>query len=189
MTKATGISSQRIADLFAASAAAHRGALAQSVEAIQRAADAMRAALARGGKILTFGNGGSALDAQHFAAELVNRFQKDRPALAAVALTTDASILTSVANDLSFERVFSRQIEALGREGDIALGITTSGTSPNVLAAFAAARGAGISTIALLGGRSIEVDIVMTVPDAVTARIQEVHRTILHVLCELIEAE
>ena len=155
------------------------------------AAAAIVEALGRGGKLLLFGNGGSAADAQHVAAELVGRFQATRAALSAIALTTDTSVLTSVANDEAFASVFARQIEALGREGDVALGISTSGRSPNVVSALDAARTRGLRTIALTGrdggavGRAVEIHI--NVPSDSTARVQEVHRTLLHVICDLVE--
>jgi D-sedoheptulose 7-phosphate isomerase len=175
---------------FAAAAALHermRGNLAAAVSAAQ----AVKDALARGGKVLVLGNGGSASDAQHFAAELVGRFMKERAALAAIALTTDTSVLTSVANDYSFAQVFVRQIDALGRPGDAVVAISTSGESPNVVAAVARARERGLTTIALTGrdggsvGRAAAIHV--NVPDQNTARVQEVHRTLLHVMCELIE--
>jgi phosphoheptose isomerase len=155
------------------------------------AAAAIVEALKQGGKLLVFGNGGSAADAQHVAAELVGRFQRERVALAAVALTTDTSVLTSVANDYAFDRVFARQVEALGRSGDVALGISTSGASPNVVAALEVARGLGMQTIALTGadggavGRAAAIHV--NVPSAVTARVQEVQRTLLHVICDIVE--
>lgn len=148
----------------------------------------MRTALAGGGKILIFGNGGSASDAQHFASELVNRFQKERAALAAIALTTDTSVLTSIANDTSFDRIFARQIEALGREGDVAVAISTSGRSTNVIAALDQARSRNLMTVALTGETRIDADVCVNVAASVTARIQEVHRSIIHVWCELLEA-
>src|SRR4051794_2138606 len=163
----------------------------QHAQPVLAAADAIVAALGGGGKLLLFGNGGSASDAQHSAAELVGRFQKERAAMAAIALTTDTSVLTSVANDYAFDRVFARQIEALGRRGDVALGISTSGASPNVIAAFEAATARGLVTIALTGrdggsmGRAAAVHI--NVPGESTARVQEVHRTLLHILCDLVE--
>lgn len=154
---------------------------------------ALRAAIAAGGKILVFGNGGSASDAQHFAAELVGRFMRERPAIASIALTTDTSILTGIGNDYSFRRIFVRQLEALGKPGDVAVGISTSGESPNVLDALTFARQAGLKTIALTGrdGGSIgaAADIHVNVPDQNAARVQEVHRTIIHAMCELIERE
>jgi D-sedoheptulose 7-phosphate isomerase len=147
--------------------------------------------LKAGRKLLVFGNGGSAADAQHLSAELVGRFQKERVAMPAIALTVDTSILTSVANDYSFKQVFVRQIEALGQAGDIAFGISTSGESPNVLLALQAARARGMKTIALTGrdGGTIggAAEIHVNVPDQNAARVQEVHRTILHVMCEVIE--
>ena len=157
------------------------------------AALAMREAIGAGGRILVFGNGGSASDAQHFAAELVGRFMRERPAMGSMALTTDTSILTAIGNDYSFRRVFVRQLEALARPGDIAFGISTSGESPNVLDAIKYAREQGLRTIALTGrdGGSIgaAAEIHVNVPDQNTARVQEVHRTIMHVMCELIERE
>jgi D-sedoheptulose 7-phosphate isomerase len=155
------------------------------------AAAAIRAALGAGGKLLTFGNGGSATDAQHMATELVGRFMRERAALAAIALTTDTSILTSVANDYGYARVFVRQIEALGRRGDVALGISTSGASANVLAAIEEGNRRGLRTIALTGkdggaiGRAASIHI--NVAEASTPRVQEVHRTVIHAICELIE--
>jgi len=157
------------------------------------AADAMVAALKGGGRVLVCGNGGSASDAQHFAAELVGRFERERAAMAAVALTTDTSILTALANDYDFTRVFARQVEALGRPGDVLLGISTSGASANVLAAFAAAKSAGMTTVALTGrdGGAVgaAADIHVNVAAESTARVQEVHRTLLHAVCALIERE
>jgi len=157
------------------------------------AAEAMVAALRGGGRILACGNGGSAADAQHFAAELVGRFERERAAMAAIALTTDTSILTAIANDYDYSRVFARQVEALGRPGDVLLGISTSGGSASVLAAFEAATAAGVTTVALTGrdgGRvGAAADIHVNVPAASTARVQEVHRTLLHAVCALIERE
>jgi phosphoheptose isomerase len=155
------------------------------------AAAAIAGSLRAGGKLLVFGNGGSASDAQHTAAELVGRFARERAALAAVALTTDTSVLTSIANDYGYDRVFARQIEALGRPGDVALGITTSGASPNVIAALSAARARGLKVIALTGrdggGAGQAADVHVNVPSTSTPRVQEVHRTLLHVICDLVE--
>jgi phosphoheptose isomerase len=171
--------------------ALHRQVKDADPRAVLDAAAAIVSALAAGGKLLVFGNGGSAADAQHVAAELVGRFTRERVALAALALTTDTSVLTSVANDYAFERVFARQVEALGRPGDVALGISTSGASPNVVAALEAARALGMQTIALTGGDGGAVGqlaaIHLNVPSAVTARVQEVHRTLLHVVCDIVE--
>ena len=155
------------------------------------AAAAIVEALTRGGKLLLFGNGGGAADAQHVAAELVGRFQRERAALAALALTTDTSVLTSIGNDYAYDRVFARQIEALARPGDVALGISTSGASPSVVAALEAARALRLQTIALTGGDGGAIGraaaIHVNVPSEVTARVQEVHRTLLHVMCDLVE--
>jgi len=182
-----------IADgVFAGAIALHqrvRGHLGPTV----MASLAMRETIAAGGRILVFGNGGSASDAQHFAAELVGRFMRERPALGSIALTTDTSILTAIANDYSFRRVFVRQLEALARPGDLAFGISTSGESPNVLDAIKYAREQGIRTVAMTGrdggaiGAAAEIHV--NVADQDTARVQEVHRTIMHVMCELIERE
>jgi D-sedoheptulose 7-phosphate isomerase len=155
------------------------------------AAQSMSEALRSGRTLLVFGNGGSASDAQHMSAELVGRFQRERPAMAAIALTTDTSVLTSIANDYSFKQVFARQVEALGRAGDVAFGISTSGESPNVVLALQTARARGLKTIALTGrdGGSVggAADIHVNVPDQNTARVQEVHRTLIHIMCEVIE--
>ena len=145
--------------------------------------------LAQGGKILLCGNGGSAADAQHLAAELVNRFLVDRPALPAIALTTDTSALTSIGNDLNFKQIFSRQVEALGRKGDVLIGISTSGNSPNVVAALEAARSAGMLTLGFTGrggGRMASLcHILLDVPSTSTPLIQEIHITAGHLLCQL----
>jgi D-sedoheptulose 7-phosphate isomerase len=154
-------------------------------------AERLCASLRAGGRILVFGNGGSAADAQHFAGELVGRFARDRAALPALALTTDPSVITAVANDLGYEAVFRRQVEAHGRRGDVAIGITTSGASPNVLAALATARDRGLVTVALTGrgGGALKggVDFLIDVPDSDTPRIQEVHGMVVHLLCQMVE--
>jgi len=143
--------------------------------------------------VLIFGNGGSAADAQHFACELVGRFLRERQALAAIALTTDASTMTAVANDYGFDRVFVRQIEALGRPGDVAIGISTSGSSANVLAGVQYAKSRGLKTVAFTGGNGGPIgaaaDVHVNVPHALTPRIQEVHRTLIHAVCDQIERE
>lgn len=147
--------------------------------------------LSSGQKILIFGNGGSASQAQHFAAELVNKFLKVRSPLPAISLTTDTSVLTSIANDFSFDLVFSRQIEALGKKGDMAIGLSTSGNSQNMIFALETARKKGLKTIAVTGnggGKMASVcDYLLDVPSDVTPRIQEVHLLILHILAEEIE--
>jgi D-sedoheptulose 7-phosphate isomerase len=154
---------------------------------------AVAARLREGRKILLFGNGGSAADCQHIATELAVRYTADRPALAAIALTTDTSNLTAAGNDLGFERIFERQIEALGRRGDVAIGITTSGTSPNVLRGLAAARRLGLVTVAWTGRDGGElpgtVDHCLVVPSETTARIQEVHLFLGHLLSGALERE
>ena len=165
----------------------------READAILKAGALLADALRAGKKVLVFGNGGSAADAQHFSAELVNRFSDDRPALAALALTTDSSILTSVANDSHYHDIFSRQIEALGAEGDVALAISTSGNSPNVLKAVSVSRTNGLRTIGLAGRDGGElassVELCLTVPHQETARIQEVHGMIVHFFCQMIEDE
>lgn len=183
------------ADLLAAAIAEtialHEAVAKRGAGPVAAAAAAITAALESGGTLLLFGNGGSAADAQHAAAELVVRFQRERRALRALALTTDTSVLTAAGNDYSFDRVFVRQVEALGRAGDVALGISTSGASPNVLAALEVARARGVRTIALTGGDGGPIgraaDVHVNVPSASTARVQEVHRTLLHVICDLVE--
>ena len=160
---------------------------ANIVEAANRVVDAIRA----GGKVLTFGNGGSAADAQHIAAEFVGRFIPDRPPLAAIALSTDTSILTACGNDYGYQAVFSRQILALGNAGDVAIGISTSGNSPNVLEALDAARAKGLFTIGLAGetgGKMNDrVNVLFCVPSKMTPRIQETHITLGHILCEIVD--
>ena len=158
---------------------------------IEKAAAAIIDSLKKGGKLLIFGNGGSAADSQHIAAELVGRFKKERKALPAIALTTDTSALTAIANDYGYDAVFSRQLEALGCKGDVALGISTSGNSKNVIEAFKKARSLGLKTIALAGsdGGSMkdEADISIIVDSKDTPRVQESQAMIGHILCGLIE--
>jgi phosphoheptose isomerase (EC 5.3.1.-) len=145
----------------------------------------------RGGKLLLCGNGGSAADAQHIAAEFVSRFRRERHGLPAIALTTDTSILTAISNDYGYERVFARQVEALGRPGDMVIGISTSGISASVIAAMRAARNGGMATVGFTGasgGTLVDhVDLCLCVPSHNTARIQEVHITAAHVVCEIVE--
>lgn len=146
-----------------------------------------------GGKIILFGNGGSAADAQHIAGELVGRFMKERKGLPAIALTTNSSIVTAVANDYGYEKVFVRQIEALGSPGDLAIGISTSGNAENVNQAISYAKKSGMKTVGFTGGTGGNLakltDICLTIPSKSTPRIQEVHITIGHILCELVEEE
>ena len=163
---------------------------------IARACALMAQALQAGGKILACGNGGSAADAQHFAAELTNRFERERPPLAGLSLTTDTSALTSIANDYSYEQVFEKQLRALGRKGDVLLAISTSGNSASVVAAMRAARELGVHNVALTGnsgGRMAamlgEGDVHICVPHKRTMRIQEVHLLALHCLCDGIDSQ
>lgn len=145
----------------------------------------------RGGKLLLCGNGGSAADAQHIAAEFVSRFRRERRGLPAIALTTDTSILTAISNDYGYDRVFARQVEALGRSGDMVIGISTSGVSASVIAAMRAARNGSMATVGFTGasgGTLVDhVDLCLCVPSHNTARIQEVHITVAHVVCEIVE--
>jgi D-sedoheptulose 7-phosphate isomerase len=181
----------RVVGALRETAAAHERA-AGNVASVVRAAEALIAAIRGGRKVLVFGNGGSAADAQHFVAELVGRYVSERPAWPAIALSTDTSILTALGNDYGFDRVFARQIEAHGKPGDVALGITTSGNSPNVLRGLETANDRGLVTIALTGrgGQAGTIaKIHLGVDDERTPRVQEVHITLLHILCELVEDE
>ena len=186
----------QVASHFADSAGLKRESAKLLSAPIARGAGLMAASLRAGGKILACGNGGSAADAQHFAAELVNRFERERPPLAGLALTTDSSALTSIANDYSYEQVFEKQLRALGRKGDVLLAISTSGDSANVVAAMRAARELGLRIVALTGsggGRmAAELaagDVHVCVPHKRTMRIQEVHLLVLHCLCDGIDSQ
>ena len=176
-----------------ASIATKEQVLKTLVPAIEKAAVMMIAALKNGNKVMFCGNGGSAADSQHLAAELIGRFQKNRKALAAIALTTDTSIITALGNDFGFDTIFARQVEGLGKMGDILIGISTSGGSKNVAEAIKKAKEMGIKTVGFLGcgGGMLEkmVDLPLTVPGKATPRIQESHITIGHILCRLIEQE
>ena len=173
--------------------AVHERLREENLQPVADAAAAILAASTGGSKVLVFGNGGSAADAQHLATDLVGRFQRERPPVAALALTADSTLLTAVANDYAFDRVFVRQIEALGIRGDLAFGISTSGRSTNVVEGLRAARARGLTTIALTGRdggpAGALADIHINVPDPSTARIQEAHRTLIHAICELVERE
>ena len=175
------------------SIAAKEGLLKNQVVNIESAAKTIIEALGRGKKLLVFGNGGSASDSQHIAAELVGRFKMERKALPAVALTANTSILTAIANDYGYDLVFSRQIEALGVKGDVALGLSTSGNSKNVIEALKKARSIGMKTIALSGGdggsMKKEADISIVVATKDTPRVQESHILIAHIICALVEDE
>ena len=179
--------SKTLADAIAVHETVRRG----SVQPVVDAAAAIVEALTRGGKVLLFGNGGSAADAQHVAAELVGRFERVRRPFAAIALSADTSVLTAISNDDGYERVFTRQIEALARDGDVVVAITTSGRSPNVVHALEAAAQRGLRAIGVTGrdgGRVAGlVDIHVNVPSDSTARVQEVQRTLLHAMCDLVE--
>jgi D-sedoheptulose 7-phosphate isomerase len=186
---------QRIQQQFDESIAVKQTALAAMAQPIEAAVRCMADALRAGGKVMACGNGGSAADSQHFAAELLNRFEKERPPLAAIALTTDTSTLTSIGNDYSYEQVFAKQVQGLGRAGDVLLAISTSGNSPNVIAAIEAAHARGVRVVALTGkgggtiaGRLQSDDINLCVPADRTARIQEVHLVTIHCLCDGIDA-
>jgi D-sedoheptulose 7-phosphate isomerase len=161
------------------------------VAAVVSAAEAITGALRDGGKVLAFGNGGSAADATHFAAELVGRYLLERDGLPAISLSDNASALTAISNDYGYDRVFARQVEALGRPGDVALGISTSGRSANVLEALSVARTGGLATVALTGGDGGSMreaaDVCIAVPSAETPRVQEGHTLVAHILCELVE--
>ncbi|MGH7391353.1 MAG: D-sedoheptulose-7-phosphate isomerase [Candidatus Rokuibacteriota bacterium] len=177
---------------MAESIAVKQRLLAECGEAIARAGQVLADVLRRGGKVLLFGNGGSAAEAQHLAAELVGRFSRHRRALPAVALTTDTSTLTAVGNDWGFERIFVRQVEALASPGDAVVALSTSGASPNVLAAVMAARERKCAVVGVTGARGTRLaglcDAPVLVPSAVTARVQEASLAIGHVWCEMIDA-
>ncbi|MDR2710978.1 MAG: phosphoheptose isomerase [Burkholderiales bacterium] len=184
---------QRIIDHFLDSARLKQDAAALLAPEIARAAQLMTECLLADGKILACGNGGSAADAQHFAAELVGRFERERPELRAIALTTDTSILTAVGNDYAFDAIFEKQVRALGIRGDVLLALSTSGNSDNVIRAIAAAQEREMRVVALTGkgggaiGGMLADDVHLCVPHARTARIQEVHLLILHCLCDAID--
>jgi D-sedoheptulose 7-phosphate isomerase len=187
---------QRIQQHFFDSADVKYKAAEVLTRPVADAASALLGCITAGGKVLACGNGGSAGDAQHFAAEFVGRFERERPGLAAIALTTDSSILTAVANDYDFNQIFSKQVQALGSPGDVLIAITTSGNSPNVLAAVEAAHEKDMTVIALTGKgggklreRLTETDVHICVPADRTARIQEVHLLVVHCLCDAVDAQ
>lgn len=167
-----------------------RQAVMDQMDALIAAADMLVTCVASGHKILLFGNGGSAADAQHIAAEFINRFQIERHPLPALALTTDTSIITSIGNDYSFDQIFEKQIQALGKRDDVAWGFSTSGNSPNVVAGLRAARERGLRCLGMTGqgGALIDAsDLALTVPTATTARVQETHIVMGHILCQLVD--
>jgi len=182
---------EAIERIFHESIEVKRAALERNAEAIEAVVEAVVRAFEGGGKVLLFGNGGSAADCQHIAAEFIGRFQKERLALPAIALTTDSSILTALGNDYSYDIVFARQVEGLARAGDVVIGISTSGGSANVVKGIQAARDRGAVTVAMSGGDggvlARQTDIALIVPSRVTARIQESHICLAHVICELVE--
>ncbi len=184
----------RVRDHFAESIAVKEISAEQLPESIAAAGLVMSDALLDDGKILSCGNGGSAADAQHFSSELLNRFERERPGLPALALTTDSSTLTSISNDYAYEEIFAKQVRALGKSQDVLLAISTSGNSENVLRAIAAAHERGMRVVALTGrdgGRMADMysadDVEIRVPATRTARIQEVHLVVIHCLCDLID--
>jgi len=196
MTQSDAALLGRVAAHFKESADLKLSAAQLMAGPIVRAATLMANALRNGGKALACGNGGSAADSQHFAAELINRFERERVPLAAVALTTDTSTLTSIANDYSYEQIFAKQVRALGRKGDVLLAISTSGNSKNVIAAMNEAREIGMPAVGLTGNGGGKMaallgpqDVHLCVPHKVTARIQEVHLLVLHCLCDLIDQD
>ena len=186
----------RVSALFEASIDAKRRAQPVLAGAIVRAGEVVVNRLLAGGKVLTCGNGGSAADAQHFASEMLNRFEHERPGLPAIALTTDSSTLTSIANDYAYDLVFAKQVRALGQPADVLVAITTSGNSPSIVAAIEAAHERDLAVVALTGrdggrltGVLREGDVEIRVPADSTARIQEVHLLVIHCLCDLIDAQ
>jgi len=193
MSQASALS-ERVSSHFAESAKLKLAAVEEMKAPLVRGIELMVDTLRKGGKILSCGNGGSAADAQHFAAELVNRFERERPPLAAIALSTDSSGLTSIANDYAYQQVFSKPLRAFGKRGDALLGISTSGNSGNVIDAIHAAHELGIRVVALTGngggkmaGLLREDDVHLCVPHKTTARIQEVHLLCIHCLCDGID--
>lgn len=187
---------ERIRRMFEQSIETKRASLELLTPAIEQAAACMAQCLLSERKILSCGNGGSAGDAQHFSSEMLNRFERERPGLPAMALTTDASTVTSIANDYHFDEIFSKQVRALGQPDDVLLAITTSGNSPNVIKAVEAAHDKGMRVVALTGrdgGRMADIlrdgDVEIRVPAQATARIQEVHLLVIHCLCDLIDLQ
>ncbi len=181
----------KIQDILLESIQVKEEILRSGIGQIKEIAELLIESLRKGGKVILFGNGGSAADAQHIAAELIGRFKKDRSALAALALTTNTSVLTSLANDYGYEVIFAKQIEALGQKNDIVIAISTSGKAKNVSLGIKQAKKIGLKTVALTGGDGGELaklaDVSFLVPSMVTARIQEAHITIGHIICELVE--
>ena len=187
---------ERVTQQFKDSIATKQAALQVLVPAILKAGMLMAESLRHEGKVMSCGNGGSAADSQHFSAELLNRYERERPGIAGIALTTDTSTLTSISNDYEYNEIFSKQVRALGRKGDVLLAISTSGNSPNVMRAIDAAHEKGVKVVALTGkdggkmaAQLKDGDVEIRVPAKVTARIQEVHLLVLHCLCDLIDEQ
>jgi D-sedoheptulose 7-phosphate isomerase len=187
---------QRVTKQFQDSIATKQAALQVLVPSILKAGQLMAESLKHEGKVMSCGNGGSAADSQHFSAELLNRYERERPGIAGIALTTDTSTLTSISNDYEYNEIFSKQVRALGRKGDVLLAISTSGNSPNVMRAIDAAHEKGVKVVALTGkdggkmaAQLRDGDVEIRVPAKVTARIQEVHLLALHCLCDLIDEQ
>jgi D-sedoheptulose 7-phosphate isomerase len=187
---------ERVREHFTASITAKQASIGALSQVIVEVGEQMVSCLLAGGKILTCGNGGSAGDAQHFSSELLNRYARERPSLPAIALTTDTSTITSIANDYDYSQIFSKQISALAASGDLLLAISTSGNSENILTAITAAHAADIKVMALTGkdggklaGLLAADDIEIRVPSEVTARIQEVHLLVIHCLCDFIDEQ
>lgn len=182
---------KKIEEIIEESIAVKKDLIKSQLDSIQKAAEVMINALKTGGKIIIFGNGGSAADSQHIAAELVGRFLKERKGLPAIALTTNTSILTAIANDYSYNQIFSRQVDAIAEKNDVAIGISTSGKAANVIEAVELANRKGLTTIALTGGdggglaKIAKISII--VPSKATPRIQEAHVTVGHIICQLVE--
>ncbi|MBC7528429.1 MAG: D-sedoheptulose 7-phosphate isomerase [Chthonomonadaceae bacterium] len=184
-------SQKRIACILQESADLHTRLIEEAIEPLTHMAETLIQSFRSGGKLLLFGNGGSAADAQHVAAEFVGRFQQERRGLPAIALTTDSSAVTSISNDYGYEQVFARQIEAFGVTGDVVLAISASGNSPNVIVGVERAKELGLVTFGLAGGSggklALLANVCITVPSKVTARVQECHLALEHILCELVE--
>ena len=187
---------ERVNQMFLDSIATKQAAHKVMMPSILKAGALMAESLKHDGKVMSCGNGGSAADSQHFSAELLNRFERERPGIAGIALTTDTSTLTSISNDYEYNEIFSKQVRALGRKGDVLLAISTSGNSPNVMRAIDAAHDKGVHVVALTGRDGGKMasqlkgsDVEIRVPAKVTARIQEVHLLALHCLCDLIDEQ
>ncbi|HEY3347363.1 MAG TPA: D-sedoheptulose 7-phosphate isomerase [Nitrospirota bacterium] len=185
----------QIIKIFETSAKVKQEFARENAELVQEVVELIASTFTRGNKLLLFGNGGSAADASHIAGEFVNRFLLERPPLPAIALNTDIAVLTSISNDYHYNEIFAKQLKALGQEGDLAIGISTSGTSPNVVKAFEAAKDMGITTVAFTGNKdrggklAAIADYAFVVPSTETPRIQETHITLAHTICQLVDEQ